>query len=309
MNIGPYQIHPACAAVPEMAPDEYSDLLAGMKRSGYDANFPVIIHMGDVVDGRNRLKAALELGITPVFEAWKPTRPDEEVWEFVLRASCRRNLTVGQRAVLAVQVMPKIEPVATARMQAGKSDPGTTLVPGSEHRRDHNKRSAAMAAKAVGVGRQSVEIVKRVSIEAPEKLAQISAGTLSIADAKRQLDHPTIPPAPPDAKTDQCGRVIEDPTVKQAFYLAHMLGKFERELRSLVKSAREEVAPSILGRNFRLDQFEQHISNAIRVTKFAKPYAVCPLMPSCKVGGCKHCHGDGFVPKDVFDHMPSELKA
>lgn len=302
MKIGPYPIHPICASVPDMTGDEYSELIASMRRVGFDPNCPVIVHIGVILDGRHRLKAAIELGIKPIFENFKGTT-EQEVRDFIyLQACIRRQLSAGQKAVLALGSLPGIQEEAKARMRAGsKTDPSTGQVLGS----NGGGRATEIAAKAVGVGRTSVELAKQIQEAKPELLDEVRAGNITLAEAKRKIE-PTKESS--DDIKDELGNAIEDESVAEAFIQAQDIADIERLLRS-ARTLGEAFAKTPASSSFRADQFTAHIGNAFRVLKFAKPYAVCPLMPSCKTGGCKHCDGHGWVAKDTYEHIPSELKA
>jgi len=300
--IGHYRIHPACAAVPDMSGDEYGELLDSMRRVGFLSNCPIIVHIGEVIDGRHRLRGAMELGITPVFENFKGTT-DEDVRNFVVSRACvGRQLNAGQKAVLALGLLPGIQEEAKARMLAGsKTDPSTGQVLGS----NGGGRATEIAAKAVGVGRTSVELAKQIQEAKPELLDEVRAGNITLAEAKRKIE--PVDESSSDIK-DELGNPIEDESVAEAFIQAQDIADIERLLRS-ARTLGEAFAKTPASSSFRADQFTAHIGNAFRVLKFAKPYAVCPLMPSCKTGGCKHCDGHGWVAKDTYEHIPSELKA
>ena len=63
-----YPIHEVCAIFPMMNPDEFAGLKADIKTNGQRE--PVWTHQGKIIDGRNRLKACQELGITPRYREW-----------------------------------------------------------------------------------------------------------------------------------------------------------------------------------------------------------------------------------------------
>ncbi|PLW80769.1 hypothetical protein C0585_01040, partial [Candidatus Woesearchaeota archaeon] len=73
---------------------------------------PVVLFEGKILDGRNRYRASMELGITPKFEEYKGEKPLEYVISGNLK---RRHLTADQRAVIAQEVMPMLEEEAKKR--------------------------------------------------------------------------------------------------------------------------------------------------------------------------------------------------
>jgi len=62
----PYEFHPACLALPKMADDEYQALRESI-RAGYDANKPIELFDGQILDGRHRYQACQDEGIEPTF--------------------------------------------------------------------------------------------------------------------------------------------------------------------------------------------------------------------------------------------------
>ena len=57
--------HELANIFPMMSPDEYAALLADMRANGYDETAPIVLYEGQILDGRNRWKAARELGREP----------------------------------------------------------------------------------------------------------------------------------------------------------------------------------------------------------------------------------------------------
>lgn len=62
--------------------------------------------------------------------------------------------------------------------------------------------------------------------------------------------------------------------------------------------------------HFPATQFSVDIRNALSALRFAKPYAVCPYCHGNEKarGNCKACKRAGFMPKQVYDLIPAELK-
>jgi hypothetical protein len=89
----------------------------------------------------------------------------------------RRHLTPGQRAALALELLPPIEAEARAR-QGSRTD----LVVNS-HGSDSLGRSDAIAAELVGAGQQTVSRLKRVAREAPDLLEEVKRGERTVNSA------------------------------------------------------------------------------------------------------------------------------
>ena len=74
---------------------------------------PIVVKDGEIIDGKHRYKACLELGIEPKFmELPQGISPLDYVISKNLR---RRHLTADQRAVIAQEILPMLEEEARKR--------------------------------------------------------------------------------------------------------------------------------------------------------------------------------------------------
>jgi hypothetical protein len=94
-------LHRYCRLLPEMSSEEYARLkesIAGAKGNRQ----PIVLNSdGEVLDGRHRLRACIELGLDPYTRG---CTADERELDLVLDLNdCRRHLTVGQRAMMAAR--------------------------------------------------------------------------------------------------------------------------------------------------------------------------------------------------------------
>jgi N6-adenosine-specific RNA methylase IME4 len=159
------QAHELANLFPMMTAGEHTELLKDMRENGYDATAPIVIYEGKILDGRNRWKAAQELGIVPTRIDYKGDDP----LGFVIRHNLtRRHLNESQRAVVA------------GRLATMKSGERTDLV-------SIGTRSISIeqAADMLNVGRATVARVKAVERDAPELISAIENGTISGHDASK----------------------------------------------------------------------------------------------------------------------------
>jgi hypothetical protein len=96
-------VHPVCAIFPTMNPGDLIDLQNDIQEHGL-LN-PVIVHEGQVVDGRNRLNACLNANIDPVMQEWRDIYKGQQslpdwIWSINVE---RRHLTDDQRVAAKVQ--------------------------------------------------------------------------------------------------------------------------------------------------------------------------------------------------------------
>lgn len=175
-----WPVHPAANLFPLLDGDEYQQLVDDIRRHGLHE--PVWLwhdpERGTVLlDGRNRVRACQEAGVEPVSRFYEGDEPTAFVVSLNVH---RRHLTVGQKAALALKVLPALE-AETPLGRPPKS--GADLPHFSDKKRA--PRSRDKAAAAVGVSGKAVAQAKRVSEQAPDLLEQVEAGELALDRAER----------------------------------------------------------------------------------------------------------------------------
>jgi ParB-like chromosome segregation protein Spo0J len=170
-------VHPVAKLFPLMDEKTFDELLEDIEAHGQLV--PIWLHEGQIIDGRNRYHACLELGIEPQFREWD-RRGD--LVDFVLGLNLkRRHLTATQRAVVAFRMLPVLEAKAKERQGRRAEAVDPEILP--ERKGDSRDEAAAM----VSVSGRYVSDVKRIAAEAPEKLKELETGTLTLQAAKRQI--------------------------------------------------------------------------------------------------------------------------
>lgn len=100
MQIEQIEYHPAASIFPMMTAQEFMDLKADIADNGLRE--PIWMYQGKIVDGRNRYRACVDLGIEPDFREWTG---DGDIVKFVLSLNLhRRHLNESQRAMVAEKV-------------------------------------------------------------------------------------------------------------------------------------------------------------------------------------------------------------
>ena len=95
--------HPMSEAYPEMSPDEFDTLLRSMIENGYDPNFPIMLHEGQIVDGWHRYRAAMKANIEPVVVEWQGD--PKRLRDFIIYAnSTRRHLSKAAHAQALIRM-------------------------------------------------------------------------------------------------------------------------------------------------------------------------------------------------------------
>jgi N6-adenosine-specific RNA methylase IME4 len=180
-SVSQLRLHPAAQLVPAMRPPEYAELLADIRAHG--VKVPLDIAGRVVLDGRHRLQAAQELGLTTV-----PVRPvtvaGESARDWLVKAAVlRRHLTDDQRAMMAALIAQQ-HPQRKAGPGRGKR---TTPTGGRALTKAQQHPSRTAAAGTMNVAPKRAEKAATVLNANPELAAQVHRGDVKLAQALRQV--------------------------------------------------------------------------------------------------------------------------
>jgi site-specific DNA-methyltransferase (adenine-specific) len=153
---------------PMMSDEELSALVDDMRQYGYDKTAPIVTLNDEILDGRNRFKAAGLAGVTPVFVTFKGNDP----LEFIIRHNLkRRHLNETQRAGVAAKI---------ANMRQGER---TDLEPSA----NLQKVSQAKAAEMLNVGGRTVATYRAVAEAMPELVPLMDSGQMTAHEASKKV--------------------------------------------------------------------------------------------------------------------------
>lgn len=204
--------HPIAQIFPMMDQADYSALCQSLEEHGWKGESIVTLE-GKVLDGRNRQKAALEVGIAPQYRPYDFTKDGASPTQFVMRRNLvRRHLTPSQRAAVGEEARPFFDDEAKVRQASAASKPrnssaaatppiGESTIDKSESQegpaddgaapppppQKKPRKAAAAAAAATGSSTRSVERARRVKTADPAAFAEVKAGTKTLAEAERKL--------------------------------------------------------------------------------------------------------------------------
>jgi ParB-like chromosome segregation protein Spo0J len=174
-----------------MSGKEYEDLKQSLREHGQQQ--PVILRDQVLIDGRNRLRALLELGMEPVFQEYAGTLPIED---FILTQNLfRRHLTDDQRMMITTSVMYRKE--TDAALEREKSGTRNPAVNSTQGRRAPTvtERIADVARGTDYQARQAVAVLTH----APDLVADVQRGKQRLREAAKQAQHRhKRPPRAPD---------------------------------------------------------------------------------------------------------------
>jgi ParB-like nuclease family protein len=186
--------HPVALLFPELPSADYEALKEDIRKNG--VKVPILVHGGQILDGRHRYRACRELGIRCLVTEWNGHDPWLEVQS---RNLVRRHLAKDQVyaiRMLAAQQFPELAaPIqqerenAKARKAQARGRPrGQKALQRSQGR--HSESADAIGAQ-IGVSGTTVKRVDRLAREAPELLPRVAAGELSAKQALRDLRKPS----------------------------------------------------------------------------------------------------------------------
>jgi site-specific DNA-methyltransferase (adenine-specific) len=173
------EFHKVANVFPLIQGDEFEQLKADIKQNGLLE--PIWLHSdGSIIDGRNRYRACIELGIEPEFKTWNG---EGSLTGFVVSLNLhRRHLTASQRAMVALEILPMLEDEAKERQLATLKQNVTDVAKMPE--RSENGRSRDHAANIVNVGSRYISDAKVIQQKAPEIAHMVKAGAMNIPNAK-----------------------------------------------------------------------------------------------------------------------------
>lgn len=135
--------HPLAEIFPELDATAFGNLKESIDESGQ--RDPIVLFGDEILDGRNRYKACLELGRIPQFRNFDPARDGDPIKFVADKNLNRRHLTPGQRAAVAKRIDDFMKEAAEEAAKSPKPDPpkedktGATVEPG-DPRRDRSDR-------------------------------------------------------------------------------------------------------------------------------------------------------------------------
>ena len=175
-----YTYHPACSLFPLLEKDQLWALADDIKANGLLE--PVVMHKGQVLEGRNRLRACRMACVEPRFVEWDGKGSPVE---FVISKNlARRHLTSSQKAAIAVTLLPMLEAEARERQRAGKRlAKKLAEVP-------VNGKASQIAARLTRTNSRYVELVKSIQDKSPEIVRKIRDGVVKVPEAAELAEMP-----------------------------------------------------------------------------------------------------------------------
>ena len=242
-----YVIHPLANLLPMIPEAELKDMAENIKKNGQ--RFSIVRWHGQIIDGRNRLRACELAGVPPVIKDKDNELADEDaVSNFILTANfVRRHLDASQRAALAAELVDTFDKIraAEAASNSGKTDEDEAPPTGTEQApdedtdeaeaetdgegeedspeeaeeapkapRDKTKRVKA-AAEKMHTSPAYVHEAGRLKRDAPEKYEEVKEGKKTLSRAKKELqEEKGTPEISDEKKLAKAEKLVEKCQVK-----------------------------------------------------------------------------------------------
>lgn len=191
---------------PEAKPEDYSRLRDDISTNGYDDKQPVTLYQGEVLDGWNRTRACVEIGIDPPTVNFNGT--DAEAIALVMRTNKRRNLNSGQWACIAAEaddllalIAEQVEKERREKQAAtqAKAEPITQKIAEQPQPRQE-RETATKAAELFNTNRTYVNQAVKMKAAAPEVFEKVKAGQMTMQDANKAVRAIPVDPWSDDEK-------------------------------------------------------------------------------------------------------------
>ncbi len=171
--------HPFADIFPLIEGDELNALAGDIIVNGL--HDPIVLHDGQILDGRNRYRACLRMGVEPAFVTYEGDSP----LRFVISKNLsRRHLTESQRAMVGAQL---------ATLQDGQRQVGQLAdVPTQEE-----------AAELMSVGERSVRRARTVLTHGtPDQIEAVKRGEKKVSKAAKEIAEKTQAEPPEQTAED-----------------------------------------------------------------------------------------------------------
>jgi len=241
---GTIGIHPLADAYPMMCDQTSDEAVAAwdaLKRDIAENGIkdPIVIHCGLVIDGRNRMKAAVETG---KFVNWTMSKridhggPREfgQIMTYVNRKNnCRRIMTKGELAITAAKIADLAAADAKKRQSVMN---GRTQLPANLPEAKGDARD--IAAKQTGVSGRTVSDAQ-TALKADKRLEPlIASGKVAVSRAAKEVRSGNV---------DEFIKSIDKPKVKKPAPKLTIAQRLYKQYLSMSDRQREEFDSLVSG--------------------------------------------------------------
>lgn len=290
-----YEFHPLAQRYPLLEGMAFEDLCSDIRANGLDK--PITLYQGKILDGRNRYRACLEVGLPPRFEAYKGDDPEA----FVETQNDYRRHESMER--LMQRREERIQRVARKRRE-GKSTRQIATEEGiseSQVRRDLDASGAPPGAPENENGTTTGRDGKKYPAKQPPREREPGDDT-EIEEKQARMDEARAGKYRPRAgRKDVLGNTVPDhlrdvfgdSALQESIAEVEEFAKGFRRLHERLKHKIQHFPYALADKLFEALADGEHAAQLVRDSlKPGLPYVLCPSCggnnPKCKVcrAGC-----------------------
>lgn len=261
------KVHPAAELFPIMSDEEIGQLAEDIKANGLI--HPLVLDSdGQLVDGRNRLKACKLIDIEPVFE----TLNGQDPVAYIVSANLnRRNLTKGQQAMALAMIYPEAEKGGRGKRSGNlKESLGFSAMRLSQARAvlRHSEKLAKAVLQGVTPLDQALEEIKAEENKLNSSEAQLKRLRDAAPDLADQVDEERLKLAEALAAYDERKRSkdsAEQAATKQLQSLMITLQPGNRKPEEIAQDLFEDINPKYWAPMPNLQLNTKHVTACAKV--------------------------------------------
>lgn len=182
----PLSPHRFAQRIPPLSERDYAALRDDVAANGQ--RVPIVLYLGQVLDGVHRARVCDDLGIEPLCETFQGSELDALALVVSLNLR-RRHLSKDVLAAIGVEeLLDDQRAAAKARQQEAGQTYGRGQVPLEVAEPIDEPEAVEQVAKTVGVGKSKVQAAAKVRDADPELFDEVATGKTTLADATTMLD-------------------------------------------------------------------------------------------------------------------------
>jgi len=248
---------------PEMNTKKWKSFLKGIEE--YGIKQAIVANMkGKVIDGKHRLKAAVELGIEDVLVVYEDI-PENEVGTYISETKMNRDdLKSGQKAAIVIRLFYEEERAKAELKRNSKLRIGP-VVPNLEQRGNEGKTHVELAKKA-GIGKSSMANLLAVYNKRPDLFEKVFSGEYKVgrAHTEMKLDEQPIEPESPPETEEESKQIIKEALEREAGFVDFVEDEPKTSPNNRLIAARKNALSAGVGISFDSEYFKKTDNKEIK---------------------------------------------
>ena len=240
---GALEVHPAAELFPLLTGKEFEAFKADIAERGLIE--PIWLCDGKILDGRNRYRACVDVGVEPTFAEYEGDSPTAFAWSL---NGQRRHLSKSQLAGIAADMLPALQAEAKKRQLSTLKRGDQAPVPLNLEERETGE-AASEAAEIVGVDKSYVYAANRIKKADPDLHEDVKAGKVSVDKATKIItgkDEPAGRNQPREQRAADITRLAAEGN--RAAQIAKELGIGVQQVRNIARDCNIELPDAKIGK-------------------------------------------------------------